>query len=64
MLWWNAPMRADTAAGARRSDRGMAAVKIDRFNVEAMGAVTSLARCIWRANVVTGGHATRSAEKC
>lgn len=36
MLWWNALMRADVFAGARRSDTAMGAVKIDRFEGEAM----------------------------
>jgi hypothetical protein len=33
MLGWNALMRADISAGARRSEIGMAGVKIDRFEV-------------------------------
>src|SRR3954471_7574073 len=50
MLWGNALRRADMPAGARRSDSGMAAVKIDRFGIEAKGA-GGVAWCIWRASV-------------
>lgn len=63
MLWWNALLRADTTAGARRSDPGMAAVKIDRSKVEAM-ACRGLAWCIRRASVPPSVLLEKVIEKC